>query len=274
MITIRPLTTFHEIRPIEDLQRATWQTSDLEIIPAHEFHVLADNGACLLGAFDDTQLVGFVCGVLAVKDEKRPLPERLKMYSVAAGILPTHQKQGIGYQLKLAQRDFALNMGLTHITWTYDPLESVNGRFNIHKLGAVCHRYRRNYHGKMAGINAGLATDRFDVDWWLNSERVVQRIEKEKRPLILSQLLQEGIPILSLANDKTTHMVNGTDRLLIEIPANFQTIKQQNFLLALRWRDHSRQLFEAAFRAGYVTTNFVYDAKSVRSFYLLRCTIE
>ena len=88
-------------------------------------------------------------------------------------MLPEWQSRGVGYALKVAQREAVLQQGLRLITWTYDPLESKNARLNIAKLGAVCNTYIRNYYGELRDdINLGLATDRFQVDWWIASSHV------------------------------------------------------------------------------------------------------
>ena len=40
------------------------------------------------------------------------------------GVAPGYQGRGVGYRLKLAQREAVLDQGIDLITWTYDPLES------------------------------------------------------------------------------------------------------------------------------------------------------
>jgi predicted GNAT superfamily acetyltransferase len=60
--------------------------------------------------------------------------------------------------------------------------------------------------------------------------------------------------------------------LLVEIPANFQIVKQKDFSLAKQWRLHTRFLFEELFQSGYVVTDFVHHSEAAgqpRSFYLL-----
>jgi predicted GNAT superfamily acetyltransferase len=229
-------------------------------------------------------LVGFALAVLATVEGlteriDQVAAARLKMYSVIAGVLPEYRNAGVGYRLKMAQRDFALRIGIRLISWVYDPLESRNGRFNIGKLGAVCNRYLRNFHGEMAGINAGLETDRFEVDWWVTSNRAKGRAKRQKPPLSLQTLLDggamivnksafdgSGLPVPSL---ETSYQPSNL--LLVEIPADFQRIKQQDFPLALRWRMHSRAIFETLFRDGYLVSDFVghVDENNQRSFYLL-----
>jgi predicted GNAT superfamily acetyltransferase len=284
-ITIRALTSMVEIREIEKLQKKIWSTPDLEIMPAHELHALAQNGAALFGAFDGSRPVGFVFGVLGTIQSPERIDQvaaaRLKMYSVIAGVLPEYQGRGVGYQLKLAQREFALRIGIRLITWTYDPLESVNARFNVGKLGIICHRYLRHFHGDMSGINAGLPTDRFEAEWWVTSNRVEGRVVKQRRALSMEALVGGGAVLVNGTSfDENELPVPphvylsgvGHNLILVEIPADFQAIKRQDFDLALRWREHSRRLFEELFQQNYVATDFVFQPDPEgrnRSFYLL-----
>jgi predicted GNAT superfamily acetyltransferase len=55
--------------------------------------------------------------------------------------------------------------------------------------------------------------------------------------------------------------------LLIEIPSDFLALKAADLSLARAWRFYSREVFEAAFAAGYLVTDFVHD--QYRSFYVL-----
>lgn len=283
-IVVRPITTLAEMAEAEQLQKIIWQIEDLELTSVHTLHAIQHNGGMLYGAFDGNKMIGFVLGIIGTvpgdgrKDQVAAA--RLKLYSMEAGVLPDYQSQGVGYQLKLAQRDFAMNIGLRLVTWTYDPLESRNGHFNISKLGAVCHTYYRNFHGALTGINAGLPTDRFEVEWWVTNNRVKERVVKERRPLSLDMFLNSGALLL---NETTINdaglpvpprypLSPSANLLLVEIPANFQIIKQQDFGLALAWREHTRYLFEELFHENYTVTDFVFDTGEngrARSFYLL-----
>ncbi len=187
-IVLRPPATLAEIDQAEEVQRAAWNVDDLEIIPTHLLHALQHNGAALIGAFHGERMVGVSLAVLAtvesLKDRKDPVAAaRLKMYSVITGVLPDYQNSDIGYRLKIAQRDFALRIGVRLVTWTFDPLLSVNARFNIGKLGAVCQTYLPDFYGELDGINAGLPTDRFQVEWWVTSKRTQSRIITKWRPI-------------------------------------------------------------------------------------------
>ncbi|MCA9866274.1 MAG: hypothetical protein KIS95_00255 [Anaerolineae bacterium] len=268
-VIIRSLETMEEVVAAEEVQRATWNMADLEIIPAHAMHAMQHSGAALLGAFDGNRLVAFTFAILGTEENPDRLDQvaaaRLKMYSVIAGVLPEYQHQDVGYRLKMAQRDFALRIGIRLITWTYDPLESRNGRFNIGKLGAVCRRYLRHFHGNMSGINNGLSTDRFEVEWWVTQNRVAARAERKWRPLRLEALMAGGA---LLVNESTineaglpvpplNYVSQPSNLMLVEIPANFQAIKHADFELAHRWRLHTRDIFENMFDSGFVVTDFV-----------------
>lgn len=283
-LIIRSLETMEEVAAAEEVQRATWDMADLEIIPAHALHAMQHSGAALLGAFDGERLIGFTFGVLGTEENPNRVDQvaaaRLKMYSVIAGVLPAYQHHDVGYRLKMAQRDFALRIGVRLITWTYDPLESRNGRFNIGKLGAVCRRYLRHFHGNMSGINNGLPTDRFEVEWWVTQNRVAARAERKWRPLRLEALMAGGA---LLVNESTinaaglpvpplNYVSRPSNLMLVEIPADFQAVKHADFELAHRWRMHTRDIFENMFNSGFVVTDFVPHVDEqghAHSYYLL-----
>ena len=91
------------------------------------------------------------------------------------------------------------HQGIDRITWTYDPLLSRNAHLNIARLGAVCNSYIRDAYGEMRDeLNQGVPSDRFQVDWWVNSKRVLRRMSKRPRPpLDLAHYLAAGIPIIN-----------------------------------------------------------------------------
>ena len=248
-IEIRTVQGWDEIMQIEELQRIIWTRDEREVMPSHVFHALQYNGASLYGAFDGAQMIGFMLATLATVEGldhrvDQVAAARLKMFSVIAGVLPGYRDADVGYRLKVAQREFAMRIGVRLITWTYDPLESRNGRFNIGKIGAVCRKYVRNFHGEMTGINAGLETDRFDLEWWITSNRVKGRANKERKPLSLGSLLSGGALLTNectfnnegLLVPPPNYISHPSNLMLVEIPADFQGIKQQDFALAVRWR--------------------------------------
>ena len=282
IITLRPLETTEEFHAVEEVQRAVWPGSELEVLPLHLLTTVAHNGGLVLGAFHGQRLVGFLFGFLGTDEAQssRPALARLKHCSHQLGVLPEYRGQQIGYQLKLAQRDFVSAQGVRLVTWTYDPLESRNARLNIAKLGAVCNTHLRNVYGDMADhLNTGLPSDRFQVDWWVTSPRVKERMFGQRSPLILSSFTAAGAQIVNpaeLGADGLPRPAAGPVALagtvtLVEIPADFQSLKAHDLALARAWREHTREVFEAAFSNGYWVTDFFHEPVEGqrRSFYAL-----
>jgi predicted GNAT superfamily acetyltransferase len=61
-----------------------------------------------------------------------------------------------------------------------------------------------------------------------------------------------------------------TALFLVEIPADYQSLKAREPSLALEWRTHTRDLFESLFANGYLVTDFIFmPGAHPRSFYVL-----
>ncbi|MDO9299752.1 MAG: GNAT family N-acetyltransferase [Anaerolineales bacterium] len=284
---IRLIETPEEMRDVEELQRVVWPDSETDVVPLHMLITAVHNGGLVLGAFAEEKMIGFVFGFPGI--EITPDGPRPKHCSHMMGIHPDHRDGGIGFALKRAQWQMVRHQGLDHITWTYDPLLSRNAYLNIAKLGAVCVNYRRSEYGDMRdGLNAGLPSDRFQVDWWINTQRVKSRLSKRSRPTLkLTHVARSGLhPLYPLHTSTLRHAQGGAlslvqppehvppfeDRLLLaEIPVDFQSLKSADFALARDWRFFTRELFETAFDKKYIVTDFIFDTNegNPRGLYLL-----
>jgi predicted GNAT superfamily acetyltransferase len=277
--SIRLLESPTEIAAVEDLQRDIWPGSETDVVPAHLMITAVHNGGLVLGAFEGDKLIGFVFGFPGI--ETTPDGPRPKHCSHMAGVLPEYRDRGLGFALKRAQWQMVRHQGLDHITWTYDLLLSRNAYLNIARLGAVCSTYRRTEYGEMRdGLNAGLPSDRFQVDWWLNTHRVERRLGKRARPtMTLAHLTRVGIrPLYALQYTPgglprpPEHVPILQDQLLAaEIPPDFMALKAADLGLARDWRFFTREFFETAFSQGYIVTDFAFDpgAQLPRSLYVL-----
>jgi predicted GNAT superfamily acetyltransferase len=264
---IRLLESPEDMGLAEELQRAVWPGSETDVVPAHMLITATHNGGLTLGAFNQDKMIGFVFGFPGL--EFTPDGPRPKHCSHMMGIHPDYRDGGIGFALKRAQWQMVRHQGLDHITWTYDPLMSRNAYLNIAKLGAVCSTYRRSEYGEMRdGLNAGLPSDRFQVDWWINTRRVERRLGKRSRPTLkMAHVARSGLhplyPLHSGTDDlprPPEHVPPLGDRLLLtEIPPDFLGLKAKDFALARDWRFFTRELFETAFAASYIVTDFVFD---------------
>ena len=281
-VVIRSLSGVQEMKQAEALQRAVWPGSETDIVPAHLLLTVASNGGLVLGAMKADELVGYVMGFLGTDQESpdRVAMARLKHCSHQVGVHPEHRGQGLAVALKSAQREALIRQGIRLATWTFDPLMSVNAYLNVHRLGAVCRTYKREVYGEMRdGLNQGLPSDRFEVDWWLTSNRVESRLEGSRPPLDLANYLSAGAQKLNsagLADDDLPHPGDlietpSGNLVMVEIPPDFLDVKQRDIGLASEWRMITRSIFEGAFEAGYVATDFVYlkGEKYPRSYYVL-----
>jgi predicted GNAT superfamily acetyltransferase len=227
-ITIRDVETPAEIRAVEELQKEVWGIPDLDVVPATQLVAAKAAGGVLLGAFAGGTLVGFVYGFVAQEDGK------IAHHSHMLAVKPAYRNFNLGYKLKLAQRDEVLAQGIDLITWTFDPLQSLNAHFNFTKLGVIADRYVINFYGEdAASFLHQTGTDRFWVKWLLTSDRVVQRLLTTK-------------PVLE----------NPADKLLIEIPADINAVQQESPELARDWRHRTRRAFTEAIDRGYVVRDY------------------
>ncbi len=255
----RLLESVDEFRACHEIQRAAWQFSDQLIIPYTQLVTAQHHGGVVLGAFDGTTLVGFVYGYLG----RHTGPPYL--FSQRLGVLPTYQGRGIGERLKWAQRSRALELGLDRILWTYDPLEAPNAWLNIAKLGGVARRYERNFFGRHeTPLHGDLPSDRFLVEWALQGDRVLARLEPDWSPPDADGLLaQAGPPLNAVTWDERGLPASGAadltaerPQLAVEVPAGWQDLPAADVALAADWRAKTRLLFEHYFDLGYAVAGY------------------
>jgi len=246
-----------------------WHFPDREIIPLNELVVMQKNGGHVFGAFDGRKMTSFCFGVPAYKDGTT------YHYSRMLGVMPGYQDSGIGYTMKLKQREFVLKQGLDLIVWTFDPLQSRNAYLNLEKLGCVIREYAVNiYPGSNSLQNAGMESDRFSPEWWIATRRVKERIAGKRPaydlkayPAALETRVSDGgwrepVEVKTKRRDR---------RFSVEIPDDIDSLKQADLALAQRWREATREAFVAAFKKGYVVHGFasIPEVGRRRSFYLL-----
>ena len=259
---------------VENLQRLVWTAPDIEVVPKDMLLAIVHNGGLAIGAFVEDDLVGGVFGFPGVYTT--PDGPRLKHHSHILAVHPEWHKQGIGFALKRAQWQMVRKQGIDRITWTYDPLISRNAHLNIARLGAVCNTYRSSAYGDMQdGLNAGLPSDRFQVDWWLNTQRVERRLSRRSRPTLTlahyrlaeSTLLEARLDQANVPRPPEEIPPLAGTLLLVEIPSDFLALKNVDLSLARDWRFYTREVFEKAFAADYLVTDFVHE--NGRSFYVM-----
>ena len=216
-LVLRDLASLAEMKAAEDFQRSVWgkddpaDNADLMMAIQHE-------GGLVAGAFDGDRMLAFLFAF--------PTSDPTAQHSHRLGVHPDAQGQGLGLRMKLYQRDWCLEHGITCVRWTFDPARRANAVLNIHRLGATCNTYYRDYYGAMEGINAGMPSDRLLADWDLT------------RPVGRSITSVDTVPI----------------------PADFARLVLDDPAKALSERLRIRDALEAAFAKGFHIAGFDRDA--------------
>ena len=227
-VTIRQIDDVAQMRAVEDLQKEVWGIPDLEVVPLTQLVAAKEAGGTLIGAFDGEELVGFVYGFPSFE------LGQAAHHSHMLAVKPAYRNLDLGRQLKLAQREQVMAQGIALMTWTFDPLQSLNAHFNFNKLGVVADRYLPDFYGEEASsFLHQTGTDRLWVSWWLASEHK---------------------PLIPVESD-----------ISIEIPGDINSLPQHT---ALQWRKETRSAFTEAIGAGYKVVGFVREKDVGR--YILR----
>lgn len=249
---IRPLVTPAELAAVDELAGRIWRTDGAAVVPRELLRVLAVTGSYVAGAFDGTRLVGFAVGILGRHDDE------LELHSHVAGVHPEAQNTGVGFALKLDQRNWALARGIGLITWTFDPLVRRNAVFNLAKLGAAVSDYLVDFYGDMAdGVNAGQGSDRWWVRWQLASPRAAAAAAGNKEFLDGGALRATG----RLLVDEQGHAgasIDG-DPLLCATPADVEALRVADPQAARMWRTAVRAALTSALDAGYHVAGITRD---------------
>lgn len=260
-----------EVRSLSDLEEwqatetAIWPGSPPEMVPAHVLLTHQRYGGLLLVARAARgQMIAILLGFPGIKDG------RLVHCSHMLGVLPEWRSRDVGYMMKLRQREFVLAQGLELVVWTFDPLETRNGRLNLGRLGGICREYNRNLYGAMNdGLNQGLESDRFTVSWHIRSRSVGDRLAGRTHSPDAHELLAGGVPLLT---ETLLERPDGAEpylrlagvrlgqdgpALLVEAPAHFQAVKMADRGAALAWREGLRALFQDLFGRGYAVLDLL-----------------
>jgi predicted GNAT superfamily acetyltransferase len=257
---IRDVDGEPEYHAIEDLQKEAWQFSDLDVVPAATLIATQHAGGIVLGAFERDLMIGFAYAFPAFEEG------RASMHSHMLAVKPEYRNCHAGFYLKVAQRERTLAKGLDEITWTFDPLQSLNAHLNFAKLGVISNRYIPNFYGEATSspLHSGFGTDRLWVRWLLNSERVRQCIAggPSRRPSVALVETEELVRCALIYGEDTHPMLGdfnklSADHCSIEIPSAVNELKDKEPQLGIEWREATRAAFLSALEAGFIVHEFI-----------------
>ena len=265
-VEIRELHDPDEIKKLEEIQRLAWGGEEI-VVPHHIMIAAREVGGILLGAYHRSRLIGYVFG----------FPGEFKgfrcIYSHQLAVIPEYQNHGIGSLLKLKQREYALNKGYRLIVWTYDPLRSKNAMLNINKLGTITDTYLINHYGALTdALNRGIDTDRFMVEWWIDSNWYYRRVRYKYiedtgfKPCIYLRSEKRDGDIRPLIEDECNSEYVG-----IEIPSDIDNAGADILSIKRIWRESTRAAFISYFEKGYkVFGYYLYRKYPFKGVYLLK----
>ena len=278
-LRIQTLTTMPEMKGVVRLEEEIWgygRPGSDSPYPARALFAFSESGGLVAGAFSEGKLVAFAAAWQGVERESK----MRYLHSQLVGVLTTHRHLGIGFQLKLYQRDFAILAGLDLVKWTFDPLLSTNANLNLRKLGAVITVYAPSYYGDLQSqFTGGLASDRVWVSWYVRSRRVQQRLASPASPP--TDPVAPSVTKIEAASTLDPELLSLAEyelgrseaSLLLEIPADFGRIRTQDLSLALDWQTKIRELCLHYFGRGYIASDFfIRPGRRTRTSYLLTCS--
>lgn len=253
-IVIRELKSMVELSATAELQKAVWGMADVEVASPHTLRAIVHAGGVVIAAEAGGRLAGFCFGMAAWRWGE------LWLWSHMAGVRPEYQGRGIGLGLKRAQREWALAHGFRQMAWTFDPLQSGNANFNFNRLGVTARIYSVNHYGDMQDeINAGMASDRLEAQWQLDSPKAVAMAEGNYEPSEADQ--PDAMTMVVVEKDGELQYRQPSTRagghFGVEIPADIAALKRRDIEGAKQWQQYTRAAIIELLAADYVISGFI-----------------
>jgi predicted GNAT superfamily acetyltransferase len=158
-LQFRELITATELAVLPAFEHRIWGSGG-DAVSVNMLVATITEGGMAIGAFAGDRIVGAVYGF--------PTRQPTVLHSHYMAVDPEHRRMGLGVELKQRQRQWCLQRGMTHVRWTYDPLQLGNAHLNLQALGAVGVAYHIDHYGNLGGINGSLPSDRITVSWELD----------------------------------------------------------------------------------------------------------
>lgn len=255
-LVIRPLAGLRERQACVALQQRVWGHDFSDRVPTSILMIVQETGGVVSGAFSGDRLVGFVFGITGLRNG------RGIHWSDMLAVDPGFRGRGIGYRLKLHQREQLLGSGVERVRWTFDPLEARNAHLNLRRLGATAFEYRRDVYGSSnSPLHAGIGTDRLVVDWAITSPRVERCVQgmddRDAEACLDAPVLNPPVMAGDLPCPGPDIAEPSGSIVRVAIPRDIQELKRADLATAVAWRRSVRTALETAFTGGYVAVDLL-----------------
>lgn len=242
-VRVRPVTDAAGARAAMNLVNDVWGP-DNRIASVGLLVALAHTGNHVAIAEDADGIAGVCAGFLHADDPTR-------LHSHVAATRPGTSGRGIGYALKLQQRDWAREREVSAITWTFDPLVRRNAHFNLTRLGAQGVAYLPDLYGPMQdAVNLGEPSDRLGVKWDLTAAPAAVPATVAAAPAALDDV--DGLPVV-------TPLPRRGERV-VHVPADIEALRLVDPRRAHRWRLALREVLTTALAQGWRIDGFLRSA--------------
>jgi len=258
-LTVRSLRTQDDYDQFEELESTTW--GERYVVPSSLVMVTQKIGGVSAGAFDaQGRMVGLVYGLTGWRAGRRV------HWSHMLAVRDPLRGCGLGRELKFFQRRLVREQRVASMLWTYDPLVARNAHLNINRLGARPVEYLEDVYGPGSDsiLHRGLGTDRFVVEWLLESQSWAGEDGSDWMSAPIVNTDASGQP---LGGDFEP---SAASQVRIEVPVDIQTAKTESEDAGSRWRQCTRRAFRECLGRGLEVVGFDRGRTDGRCFYLLR----
>ena len=246
-IVIRRVETQAEYDECVRIEDQTWGVGFNERVPATILKVAQYLGGVTAAAFDGDggPMLGFVFGMTGVQDGK------LVHWSDLLAVRPEARNRGLGRRLKLYQRSQVVQLGVTRMLWTYDPLVARNAQLNLNALGAQVTEYVPEMYGADTGsaLHDEIGTDRFVLAWDLTAAPGTRPAPAGGGPGLAP-------PASLVVNLVTDQVPEDAPELFVAIPDDIQHLITTAPGTARAWRESTRSAFLHWLGRGYRVSGF------------------
>jgi predicted GNAT superfamily acetyltransferase len=276
-IAIRDLKSIDDLIQLKAVEKKVWGMTDEDALPLTMAIACQATGNIFVGAFDKEKLVGFAFGFFGREHGQTTI------HSHMLAVLDGYRHLDLGSQLKQAQRERAMAMGIHEMTWTFDPLQSRNAHVNFSKLGVVSDTYKVDFYGpESSSLLHRNGTDRLWVRWLLNSRRVRDRLAGKDARVETLDAMRLLAPLVRFDPSGKPGRADllealGRQRVSIEVPGDIMEIERTDVGLAREWREATRWAFCEATKAGFFVAEFCRSLRGQQgpgAYLLLRGTLS
>ncbi|MFD9942769.1 GNAT family N-acetyltransferase [Nonomuraea sp. NPDC059023] len=252
-LAVRDLHDLTDLRDVAAMFNRIWRPpAGVDAVGLEWLRALSHAGNYVAGAYAGGRIVGASVGFLSA-------PAGLALHSHLTGADKGH---GIGFALKLHQREWALARGLDRITWTFDPLVRRNAHFNVAKLGASPEEYLPSFYGAMTdAINGDDDSDRVLTTWRLAEPGVVAAAGRQPYRMEIPWDAAVG---LGEADGRPVPGRTDAATVLVAVPRDIEGLRRADPGAARSWRLAMREVLGGLLAGGGRVTGF-----HRRSFYVV-----